>query len=229
MDLVGLQRAAVDAIKRDAIELSVASPHAESYILGEYLWSEEGAERSALQRALAGSTHEPWLAKLIGAQLADERRHAQLLRDRLAELGAVPRAAPALAQAKLWWLERACARYCDAFAAGPIVVVLAAAAQLEATGVRMLRRHLDVLEARAAGSPTAAVIRAILVDEKRHAASCAAAAERLVRDDEREAFSELRARVARIDRAFGVTLALRYWCIVAARAAVPRAPAPEAA
>ncbi|HTR53685.1 MAG TPA: ferritin-like domain-containing protein [Kofleriaceae bacterium] len=223
MDLVGWQRTAVDAIKRDAIVRSVASPRAESYILGEYLWSEEGAERSALQRVLAGSPHEPWLAKLIGAQLADERRHARLLRDRIAELGAVPRPAPALAQAKLWWLERSCARYGSAFAAGPIVVVLAAAAQLEATGVRMLRRHLDVLEARAVSSPTARVIRAILADEKRHAASCAAAAERLVCDDERVAFAELRERVARIDRAFGVTLAVRYWCIVASRAALERA------
>jgi hypothetical protein len=220
MTFVRLQHVLVDAIKRDAIARSIGSPRAESYILGEYLWSEEGAERSALHRALdRASEAPPWLGKLVTAQLADERRHAELLRDRLAELGVVPEPAPALAQAKLWWLERACARYCDAFAAGPIVVVLAAAARLEATGVRMLRRHVDVLADRAPASPTTAVLRAILADEKRHAASCAAAASRLVRDDEREAFAALEARVATIDRAFGVTLAVRYWCIVAARAA----------
>jgi hypothetical protein len=223
MSLMSIQREAVDAIKRHAVAMSIRSPRAESYVLTEYLWAEEGTEQTALHQAIERSVRPPpWLEKLIAAQLADERRHALLLRDRLAELGTELRPAPALARAKLWWLERACARYLDAFAAGPIVVLLADAAQLEATGARVLGRHLGVMEARAATHPTTAVLRAIVTDERRHAKSCAAAADRLVRDDERVLFDALRARVATIDRAFGITLAVRYWVLVAALAAADR-------
>jgi hypothetical protein len=223
MTMMAMQREMVDAIKRHAVAMSIRSPRAESYVLAEYLWAEEGTEQIALHRAIDRSAEPPpWLAKLISAQLADERRHAELLRGRFAQLGAEPPPAPALARAKLWWLERACKRYLDAFAAGPIVVLLAVAAQLEATGARVLGRHLGVMEARAAEHPTTLVLRAIVADERRHAKSCAAAAERLVRADEREAFDALRARVASIDRSFGITLAVRYWVLVAALAAADR-------
>jgi hypothetical protein len=223
MSLMAIQREAVDAIKRHAVAMSIRSPRAEAYVLTEYLWAEEGTEQTALHQAIERSVQPPpWLDKLIAAQLADERRHASLLRERLAALGTELRPAPALARAKLWWLERACARYLDAFAAGPIVVLLAVAAQLEATGARVLGRHLGVMERRAASHPTTAVLRAIVADERRHAKSCAAAADRLVRDDERDQFDALRARVATIDRSFGVTLAVRYWLLVAALAAADR-------
>ena len=220
MGLTDLQRDAVDTIKRHALGMAHGSPRAEAYILTEYLWAEEGTEATALHRTVTGDA-PAWLGKLIANQLADEHRHAELLRTRLAELGTPPRPAPALARAKLWWLERALAPYLDAFAAGPVVVLLAVAARLEATGVRVLARHLDVLEARerrtGAVERTATVLRAIVADERRHARSCAAAAERLVGDGERAAFEALRARVATIDRAFGVTLAVRYWIQVAGR------------
>jgi hypothetical protein len=214
-----LQRHAVDAIKRHALVLSLGSPRAQRRILTEYLWSEEGAEATALGRIEQGGP--AWLGKLVARQLEDERRHAALLRDRLAELDVDPddlgpAARARLAGLKLAWLERACAPYTGAFAAGPVVIVLAAAAQLEATGVRVFGRHLAVLEERAAGDPTTGVIRSILGDEQRHARSCAAALDRLVGDDERTTLAELRARIARIDRAFGVTLALAYWVSVAA-------------
>jgi hypothetical protein len=131
-----------------------------------------------------------------------------------------------MARVKLWWIERACAPYRDAFAAGPIVVFLAVAAQLEGTGVRVFGRHLGVLEERerereagaATPDPTAEVVRAILADEKRHAKSCAAALERLVTDEERGERAELRGRIAAIDRAFGVTIALGYWLLITAHA-----------
>jgi hypothetical protein len=217
-----LQRGAVDSIKRHAIALSVQSPRAQAYILTEYLWAEEGTEQTTLHRTAEGDA-PVWLRKLIAAQLEDEHRHAELLRGRLGELGIALKAPPALARAKLWWLERAVAPYLGAFAAGPVLVLLAVAAQLEATGARVLARHLEVLERRDDGSDrTAAVVRAILADERRHARSCAAAAERLVRDDERGDFEALRERVGKIDRAFGVTLAVRYWVLVAALAAADR-------
>ena len=222
MRLAKLQRDAVDHIKRHALTLSLRSRRAQAYILTEYLWIEETTESAPLRDGVAGyGDRAPWLAKLITAQLADEHRHAELLRGRLAELGTAPRPAPRLARAKLWWLERATARYTGAFAAGPIVTLLAAAAQFEATGVRILERHLAVLERRP-DDPLTAIVRSILADERRHAKSCAAAALRLVRTDEQRAFDELRARIAGIDRAFGVTIAVRFWMLVAALAAADR-------
>jgi hypothetical protein len=216
-----LQRVAVDAIKAHALRIGLGSPRAQAYILTEYLWAEEGTEAVALHRT--GVAEPPaWLAKLIGAQLADEHRHAGLLRARLAELGVPPREAPALARAKLWWLERACAPYLHAFEAGPIVVLLAVAARLEATGARVFARHVAVLEAERVDDPSHELLRSILGDEQRHARSCAAAAARLVRENERGRFAALGARVAAIDRAFGITLAVRYWLLVAALAAQDR-------
>ena len=216
MLLVDLQRRAVDSIKRHALTMSLGSPRAQAAILTEYLWGEEGAESSALQKTAAAAA-PVWLGKLVTRQLADEQRHASLLRTRLAELGAEGRPPPALAKAKLWWLERAVAPYAKAFSAGPIVVMLAVAAQLEATGVRVFGRHLAVLEEHAAGDPLAEIVRSILADEQRHARSCAAAVERLVHTHERAALAELRERIATVDRAFGITIAVGYWLLIAAR------------
>ncbi|HTL38495.1 MAG TPA: ferritin-like domain-containing protein, partial [Kofleriaceae bacterium] len=181
-----LQRRAVDEIKRHALVLSLDSPRAQAHILTEYLWSEEGAETAALHRTSTPTT-PAWIDKLAANQLADEQKHASLLRDRLTALGArTDRQPPGLMKAKLWWVERVTAPYMDAFEAGPVVVLLAIAAQLEGTGVRMFGRHLDVLEQMRADDPTTAVLREILSDEKRHAKSCAQAVDRLVRDEERE-------------------------------------------
>ena len=227
MTLRELQRDAVDSIKRHALVMSQQSPRAQAQILTEYLWAEEGTESAALQRTAAAETTPSWLDKLIRRQLDDERRHAELLRGRLAELGTTIRQPPALARAKLWWLERACADYLGAFEAGPIVVWLAIAAQFELTGVRVFARHLDVLEAKEHESrtidPTAEIVRSIIADERRHAKSCAAALERLVLDRERPQLAELRARVAMVDRAFGVTLAVGFWLLVATFAMRDRA------
>jgi hypothetical protein len=228
MTIRDLQRHAVDSIKRRALTLSLGSPGAQKQILTEYLWTEEGVESEALLRVTGSAP--PWLDKLVTRQIEDERRHAALLRARLVELGVDPktlRPPPSLVRVKLWWLERAVAPYMQAFAAGPIVVMLAIAAQLEATGVRMFSRHLAVLEAHertlAATDPTAEVIRSILADEKRHAKSCAAAVERLVRPEERGELAGLRDRVAMIDRAFGITISLGFLVLVASHALADRA------
>jgi len=93
--------------------------------------------------------------------------------------------------------------------------MLAAAARFEATGVRLFARHLGVLEADGHDAALAEMLRAIVSDERRHARSCAAAAKRLVRDSEQEDFAALRERIAVIDRAFGITLAVRYWLLLA--------------
>lgn len=206
-----LQRLAVDTIKSHALRLARHSPRAQAYVLTEYLWAEEGTEQASLYQ---GSDTAPpaWLARLIAAQLADEQRHAGLIRARLGELGVTPRDPPKLARAKIWWLERACRPFLSAFEAGPIVVVLAVAAQLEATGARVFARHVDVLDR---VGDDATMLRSILGDERRHARSCAAAARKLVAPHEQQRFGELAAIVAKIDRSFGVTLAVRYWLLIA--------------
>lgn len=214
MQLTALQRRAVDSIKRHALSLSRSSARAQAGILTEYLWAEEGAESSALQRTAAASA-PAWLGKLVANQLADEARHAALLRDRLGALGAaVDRPAPGIAKLKLWWLERAVAPYRCAFAAGEIVVMVAIAAQFEATGVRVFERHLGVL---APDDPLHEMLASIVADERRHARSCAAALEKLVAPGERFLLAELRERIAGVDRALGVTIAVGFWCLVAAR------------
>jgi hypothetical protein len=167
-----------------------------------------------LSRGGAGEP-PPWLAKLIAAQLADEHRHAAMFRDRISALGATPREAPLLVRAKLWWLDRACAPYYAKFEAGPIVVMLAAAARFEATGVRLFARHVGVLEKTGGDAAMIDLLRSIVSDERRHARSCAAAAKRLVRPSEQADFAALDERVATIDRAFGITLAVRYWLLLA--------------
>lgn len=205
---------AVDAIKRHALTMSVSSKRAQAQILQEYLWTEEGAESTALDRVSKDAPE--WLDKLVTRQLADETRHAALFRDRLAELG-IPRTKPPpkILTAKLWWLDRACAPYRESFAAGRIVILLAVAAQLEATGVRMFGRHLAVLEQLAPDDRTTQIIRDVISDERRHAKSCAAAAKKLVRPEEVATFISLQNKIAEIDRSFGVTISLGFWLSIA--------------
>lgn len=141
-----LQRLAVDTIKSHALRIATHSPRAQAYVFTEYLWAEEGTEQAALYRG-RDAAPPAWLARLIAAQLADEQRHAGLIRARLDELGVTPREPPKL--------------------------------------------------------------------ERRHARSCAAAARKLVAPHEQQRFAELAAIVAKFDRSFGVTLAVRYWLLIA--------------
>jgi hypothetical protein len=205
MTIRRLQHRAVDAIKRHALSISTRSRKAQTQVLQEYLWIEEGAEAIALDRI---PPEAPWLAKLVARQLEDETRHATLLRGRLAELGAVTRPAPSILRVKLWWLDRVCAPYANAFAAGRVVVLLAVAAQFETTGVRMFERHLGVLDA---DDPTAVILRSILRDERRHMKSCNSAARKLVREHEKATYEELCEKVAAVDRSFGITISLGFW------------------
>ncbi|MDX2086558.1 MAG: ferritin-like domain-containing protein [Kofleriaceae bacterium] len=228
MTLRDLQRHAVDGIKRHALRMSVASRRAQAHILTEYLWSEEGAETAALHRT-SDAAPPAWVEKLVANQLADEQRHAALVRERLLALGApIDRHPPRLVRAKLWWIERATARYMHAFAAGPAVVLLAIAAQLEGTAVRMFSRHLAVLEERRPSDPITTMLRTIVADEQRHAKSCATAVDRLVRDDERAALESLRETIARIDRSFGVTISVAFWSVIAIGVACDRLEAVRA-
>jgi hypothetical protein len=199
--------------------LSLRSPSAQAHILTEYLWSEEGAETAALHHTRTPSTPE-WLDKLAANHLADERRHAEILRQRLLDMGApIDRTPPGIVRLKLWWLARATKPFMTAFEEGPTVVLLAIAAQLETSGVRMFARHVGVLEEHCPDDRTTVALREILSDERRHAKSCAKAVERLVRDHERAQLAELRERVAAFDRSFSITFSLAFWLAVAGNAA----------
>ena len=224
MTIRRLQHRAVDAIKRHALALSVRSQRAQTQVLQEYLWIEEGAEAIALDRI---PPEAPWLAKLVARQLEDETRHARLLRARLAELGvAQTRPAPSILRVKLWVLDRVCAPYMDRFAAGRVVVLLAVAAQLETTGVRMFERHLGVLEQLAPADPTGELLRSILRDERRHMKSCNSAAKKLLRHGERATYDELCDKVAAVDRSFGITISLGFWLNLATTTLRDRGTAP---
>ncbi len=209
MTIRRLQHRAVDSIKRHALAISIRSRKAQTQVLQEYLWIEEGAEAIALDRI---PPEAPWLGKLVSRQLEDEERHAKLLRARLAELGvASTRPPPSILRVKLWWLDRICAPYMTAFEAGRVVVLLAVATQLETTGVRMFERHLGVLDALAPDDPTGDLLRSILRDERRHMKSCNSAARKLLREHERATYDELCDKVASVDRSFGITISLGFW------------------
>ena len=216
-----LQARLVHDIKRRALIRTTRSPRSETWLLAEYLWGEECAEGAALAKAIAG-TGPAWLGKLLERQLADEARHAELLRARLAELGwrgSVRARGGAVVRGKLWLLEQIGSRAARDFSGGEVVPLLACAASLEATGARVFGRHLAVLEAkeeeRGRLEPTAHVLRTILADERRHVSGCEGALRKLVTAAEAPALARLRARIAAVDRALGVTSSIALWGVVA--------------
>lgn len=220
--LRSLQARLVHEIKRRALVRTTRSPRSEAWLLAEYLWGEECAEGAALAKAIA-SAGPPWLARFLERQMADEGRHAELIRARLAELGwrgTVRARGGLVVRGKLWALEQLGRRAANDFSAGEVVPLLACAASLEATGARVFGRHLAVLEAkeeqRGQLDPTAHVLRQMLVDERRHVSGCEGALRRLVTADEAAALARLRARIDRVDRALGVTSSIALWLVVVA-------------
>jgi hypothetical protein len=206
-----IQAFLVDAIKRRAIARLHRTASGEALLLRIYLWAEEGVEVEGLVD-LRRLSPPPWLAEQLRGHLADESRHAALLRRRLRALGAdtgAPGRVDPLSRFKLAWLRRIGGRAAPSFRAGACVSLLAVAYRMEAMGVRVLRRHVGVLEAAAgAQKPALALLRAILADEECHVTACRAALDRLVDDAERPALEALVARIDGVDRAFGVTGAL---------------------
>jgi hypothetical protein len=203
----------VDRLKRRAIRRLHATRRGEALLLQIYLWAEESAEADTL----AAMPAPPWLRAQVEAHLADERRHATMLRSRLRQLGHEPRAprVDAVSRLKLSRLRRLAERSAVSFRGGPCVPLLAVAFRMEGMGVRVLRRHVAVLED-APTTPTLAILRRILADESRHVTDCGAALERLVGDGERAALVGLIERIDRTERAFGISgalalLALAHW------------------
>jgi rubrerythrin len=188
----------VDRIKRRAIRRLHRSPRGEARLLQIYLWAEEGAEAEV-------PSAPAWLRDQLAAHVADERRHALMLRNRLRQLGhgpTPPRVDP-ISRAKLARMRKLAAKAAAEFRAGACVPVMAVAFRAETMGVRVLRRHVAEID-----GDTRPILQRILADEERHVAECESALARLVADDERPALDALVARIDRAERAFGVTAAL---------------------
>ncbi len=215
------QGAAVHRVKRAAVAQLHHSVEGEALLLRVYLAGEEYAENDALLgrlRALGPS----WLSEGMERHLADERRHAALLRARLVELGVdpemrLPGGMDDLEARKLRRLRALVTDRARDFEAGERVPLLAVAARMEAMSVRIFLRHLTVLEAweRASGTlhPTAGLLRGVVQDELRHVRGCERALERLVKPREREALGKLNSDIEAIERSGATTGAVALWAV----------------
>jgi hypothetical protein len=202
---MNVRDATLEAIKRPALRALHATPRGEAAILRVYLEGEEHAERAVLLDPVT-ETAPPWLTRWLAKHRADESRHADLLRARIGEL------VPALAQAsgkmdpisrwKLRRLRSLARASAPRFAAGLLVPLLAIAWRMEQMGVKVFRRHVEVLRGRE--TPTLPLLEKILKDERGHVAACERALARLVTAPEQNDLAMLVFRIDRIERAFGV-------------------------
>jgi hypothetical protein len=215
------QGTAVHRIKRAAVAQLHQSVEGEALLLRVYLAGEEYAENDALLGRLKALGPE-WLSDGMERHLADERRHAALLRARLSELGADPEAhlpggVDGLEAGKLRRLRALVTAHARNFEAGERVPLLAVAARMEAMSVRIFLRHLAVLEAweRESGTPhpTAELLRSVVQDEQRHVRGCEMAIERLVKPQEREALRVLGDRIETIERRGATAGAMALWTV----------------
>ena len=176
-------------------------------------------------RASSHSTSTPpaWVDKLAANQLADEQRHAALLRDRLVALGAPDGSPAAEAHEGEAVVDRARDRAVHERVRGGTHRRVA-----RDRGAARGDRRADVRAAPrrargacAADDPTTAMLREILADEKRHAKSCADGGRPAgARRASAPTLDELREQIATIDRAFGVTISVVFWLRDRARCAI---------
>ena len=204
-----LQAQAVDSIKRHAIARLHRSPSGEALLLELYLWAEEAAGSGAFAD-LTDLDCPPWLRAVLERHTSEEDRHAVLLRERLAKIGAVPRRPRVgpLSRWKLARLRQVAKRSASSFRAGLCVPYLTLAWRMEVMGVRVLARHVAVLGSETQESATRQMLETILRDERGHVCSCEASLKRLVAEEEREALTSLAERIDAADRRFGIVGAL---------------------
>ena len=199
----------VDRIKRKAVLELHRTAAGEAALLEMYLAGESLPESDRMFGELARLA-PPWLAAQLAGQEVDERRHADLLRARIAELGEAGeggerRQQMALAAFKLGRLTRLVDAFESEFEAGRVVPLVAVVLTLERTLARVMRRHRDALESAAGPRQTADLLSAILNDETRHVRDCERALDRLVRPVEKLSIARLMDEAESVDRSFGVT------------------------
>ncbi len=213
----------LEAIKRPALRALHATPRGEAAILRVYLEGEEHAERAVLMDPVT-ETSPPWLARWLVKHRADEARHAGMLRARIRTLTGRAQVATGGMDPISRWKMRRLARLAEncapRFAAGLLVPILAIAWRMEQMGVKVFRRHVDVLRARGTPTPTLHLLEKILKDERGHVAACERALGRLVTAPEQNDLAMLVFRIDRIERAFGVlgaavlfTLGVTLWLV----------------
>lgn len=212
----GLQSLLVDRIKRRAFSQLHRTVSGEVALLEMYLAAENLPGSDAIFVELEALAPE-WLKGQLTRQGEDELRHAELIRARLVEVrgalrhekAAARREQMALESMKVRQLKRLADTYGSEFTAGRIVPLLAMVLSLEQTAVRVMRRHVEVLErdaTRGRGSArTARLLIGILEDEKRHVEECERAIGRLVPTREKLVLARLFDETSEIDRSFGVT------------------------
>jgi hypothetical protein len=199
----------LEAVKRPALRALHATPRGEAAILRVYLEGEEHAERAVLMDPVT-QTAPPWLARWLVKHRADEARHADLLRARIRTLTgdeaatAVTGKMDPVSRWKMRRLARLAQRSAPRFSAGLLVPILAIAWRMERMGVKVFRRHVDVLRAGGTDTPTLPLLEKILRDERGHVAACERALSRLVTAPEQNDLAMLVFRIDRIERAFGV-------------------------
>jgi len=197
----------LETVKRPAIVALSATPRGEAAILRVYLKGEEQAEQAAFLDP-ATDAAPIWLKKWMANHRADEMRHAAMLRERLVELTGRTELATGhldpVSRWKLGRLERLARDHAGQFRAGILVPLLTIAWRMEAMGVRVFARHVDVLERRGKDTPTLALLRRILRDERGHVAACQHALRRLVSAPEWNDLQSLVLKIDRLERAFGV-------------------------
>jgi uncharacterized ferritin-like protein (DUF455 family) len=119
------------------------------------------------------------------------------------------------------------------FQAGILVPLLAIAWRMEAMGVKVFTRHVEVLERRGKQTPTLAMLRRILRDERGHVAACEHALRRLVTAPEWNDLQSLVFKIDRLERAFGVlgavlllTLGVALWLTQPFASSISHSPTP---
>jgi hypothetical protein len=213
------QARGVERVKRRAIRALHQTPRGEALLLQIYLWAEEGAESEALGE-LRGED-PAWLRKQVESHLADERKHAGWLRERLAEIGMPVSSEQAqidrLSRTKLDRLRRLCLGRAPRFRQGLRVPTMAVAYRMEAMGVRVMERHASELRAMEsvrhadAYRPTRELLERILKDERCHVAGCKGALAKLTTAEEQAELEQLLEEIDKIERAFGLTGAMGLW------------------
>lgn len=203
----------VDRIKTRAIVDLHRTARGEALLLEIYLWAEEGGEGDLLSK-LTAHPLPVWLTERMARHIADEARHAGLLRARLREMGMSPRPPQidVVSRWKMRALERIVARAASDFREGAKVPLFAVASRMETMGVRVMERHLralTVIERRLAGRhPARDLLQQIAADERHHVTSCEETLFRLVGQNEARPLRALLKAIDRVDRAFGVLGAL---------------------
>ncbi len=201
---------ALETIKRPAIAALHRSARGEAALLRVYLEGEEQAERAVLIGPVTESA-PPWLARWLAKHSADEARHADLLRARITDITGDARPTTGkmdpISRWKLRRLRRLARASAPSFREGLLVPLLAIAWRMEQMGVKVFRRHVDVLrqmQRTGKDTPTLPLLEKILRDERGHVRACEHALARLVTAPEQNDLAMLVFRIDRIERAFGV-------------------------